>query len=154
MVLKIEKEVREIPQEVGVQQGDNMAPVLFFFLMTAFAETLELEWKRQNIKVVTVMTAANDQIQEDLLCSHTPKMFRSKILSAYKILQCLYLDDGAFLFDTRESLSQGMTLVHRHFARFGLEMHIGRNGGKSKTECVFFPPPPIFPTMSAANNWR
>jgi hypothetical protein len=59
---KIEKEVQEIPQEVGVQQGDNMAPVLFLFLMTAFAETLELEWKRENIKVVTVMTAADDQI--------------------------------------------------------------------------------------------
>jgi hypothetical protein len=23
-------------------------------------------------------------------------------------------------------------------------MHIGRNGGKSKTECVFFPPPQFF----------
>jgi hypothetical protein len=33
VVLKIEKEVREIPQEVGVQQWDNMAPVLFFFLV-------------------------------------------------------------------------------------------------------------------------
>ncbi len=62
VVLKIEKEVREIPQEVGVRQGDNMAPVLFLFLMTAFAETLKLEWKRENIKVVTVMTAADDQI--------------------------------------------------------------------------------------------
>jgi hypothetical protein len=24
-------------------------------------------------------------------------------------------------------------------------MHIGRNGDKSKTECVFFPPPGFFP---------
>ncbi len=62
VVLKIEKEVREILQEVGVQQGDNMALVLFLFLMTAFAETLQLEWKHENIKVVTVMTAADDQI--------------------------------------------------------------------------------------------
>ncbi len=46
VVLKIKKEVREIPQEVGVRQGDNMALVLFLFLMTAFAEILELEWKR------------------------------------------------------------------------------------------------------------
>ncbi len=36
-VLKIEKEIVEIPQSVGVRQGDNMAPVLFLFLMTAFA---------------------------------------------------------------------------------------------------------------------
>ncbi len=141
MVLKIEKEVREIPQEVGVQQGDNMAPVLFLFLMTAFAETLEIKWKREIIKVVTVMTAADDQIREPQLCSHTPKMFRSKILSTYKIFQCLYVDNGAFPFDTRESLLRGMTLVYRHFAHFGLEMHIGWNGGESKTECIFFPPP-------------
>ncbi len=100
MVLKIEKEVREIPQEVGVQQGDNMAPVLFLFLMTAFAETLELEWKCENIKVVTVMTATDDRIRNGQLCSHTPKMFNSTFLSAYEIFQCLYVDDGAFPFDT------------------------------------------------------
>jgi hypothetical protein len=144
VVLKIKKEVREIPQEVGVWQGDKMALVLFLFHMTVFAETLELEWKREKIKVVTAMIAANDKIQKGQLCSHTPKLIRSKILSAYKIFQCLYVDNGAFPFDTRESLSQGMTLVHRHFARFGLEMHIGRNGGKSKTECVFFPPTQFF----------
>ena len=143
-VLKIEKEVQEIPQEVGVRQGDNMAPVLFLFLMTAFAETLELEWKREKIEVVTAMIAADDDIGKGQLCSHTPKMFRSKILRAYEIFQCLYVDDGAFPFDTRESLSRGMTLVYRNFARFGLEMHIGSNGGKSKTECAFFPPPQFF----------
>jgi hypothetical protein len=105
VVLKIEKEVREIPQEVGVWQGDNMALALFLFLMTAFAETLELECKREKIEVVTVMTATDDQIQEGQLCSHTPKMFCSKILSAYKIFHCLYMDNGAFPFDTRESLA-------------------------------------------------
>jgi hypothetical protein len=144
VVFKIKKEVREIPQEVGVRQGDNMAPVLFLFLMTAFTETLELGWKCEKIKVVTTMIAADDEIQKGQLCSHTSKIFRSKILSAYEIFQCLSVDDGAFPFDTRESLSQGMTLVHRHFVRFGLEMHIGRNGGESKMECVFFPPPQFF----------
>jgi len=54
VVLKIEKEVGEIPQESGVHQGNNIASVLFLFHMTAFAETLEIEWKRENIKVVTV----------------------------------------------------------------------------------------------------
>jgi len=46
-VLKIENKIKEIPQSVGVRQGDNMVPVLFLFLMTAFAQTLELEWKKQ-----------------------------------------------------------------------------------------------------------
>ena len=52
VVLKIEKEIEEFRQEVvGVRQGDNMAPVLFLFLMTAFAETLEIEWRRKNINI-------------------------------------------------------------------------------------------------------
>ena len=46
VVLKIEKEVYEIAQSVGVCQGDNMAPVLFLFLMSAAAENLELEWEK------------------------------------------------------------------------------------------------------------
>ncbi len=148
VVLKIEKEVQEIPQEVRVQQGGSMAPVLFLFLMTAFAETLEMEWKCENIKVVTVMTASDDLIQHGQLNSHTPKIFRSTFLSAYEIFQCLYIDNGAFPFNTQDSLSKGMNLVLKHFARFGLEMHIGRNGGESKTECVFYPPPNSFNSTS------
>ena len=90
------------------------------------------------------MIAADDEIGKSQLCSHTSKMFRSKILSAYEIFQFLYVDNGAFPFDTRESLPQGMTLVYRNITRFGLEMHIGRNSGESKMECVFFPPPQFF----------
>jgi hypothetical protein len=89
------------------------------------------------------MTAAHDQIWTGQLSSHTLKC-SSKTLSAYEIIQCLYVDDGAFPFDTRDSLLEGMKLIHRHFACFGLEMHIGRNGGRSKTECVFFPFPKFF----------
>jgi hypothetical protein len=44
VVLKIDKEITEIMQSVGVRQGDNMAPVLFLFLMSAAAETLKPAW--------------------------------------------------------------------------------------------------------------
>ena len=54
VVLKIEKEKQEFWQSVGVQQGDIMAPVLFLFLMSAFAETLKIEWKNAGISVCTV----------------------------------------------------------------------------------------------------
>ena len=39
-----------IPFEVGVKQGDSVAPVLFLFLMMAFAETIEKEWDRHGIQ--------------------------------------------------------------------------------------------------------
>ncbi len=87
------------------------------------------------------MTAGDDHIGKGQICSHTPIMFSSKILTGFEIFQCLYVDDEAFPFTTHESLVKEMNLVFHHFARFGLEMHIGQNGSESKTECVFFPPP-------------
>ena len=41
VVLKIGKTEETMSQTVGVRQGDCMAPVLFLFMMMAFAETLE-----------------------------------------------------------------------------------------------------------------
>jgi hypothetical protein len=110
-VLKIKKEIVEIPQSVDMQQGDNMAPVLFLFLMTAFAETLEIVWSEQDIPILSVMTASNDNLINQKICSHTPAMFTSKKLTVYKILQCLYIDDGAFPFGTKEDLKKGIELV-------------------------------------------
>jgi len=146
VVLKIEKSVEEILQEVGVRQGDNMAPVLFLFLMSAFAETLEEEWKRHEIEVVTVGTTSSVDLEEGkgVIKSHAPDQYKSKHLTAFEIIQCLYVDDGAFIFSSRSEMSKGLELVYQHFARFGLEMHIGRDGVDSKTECVFFPAPNFF----------
>ncbi len=124
-VLKIEKEVVEIPQTVGVQQGDNMAPVLFLFLMTAFAETLKIVWKQQGIPILNVMTTADDKLSKGRICSHIPAIFSLKSLNAYEILQCLYVDDIDIPFGMRKDLQQGMELIFHHFAQFVLEMHIG-----------------------------
>ena len=57
------------------------------------------------------------------------------------IYQLLYVNDGTFPFPTCTALIKGLTLVHSHLTRFGLEVHIGRNGKPSQTECDFFPPP-------------
>ena len=42
---------KSIPFEVGVKQGDSVAPVLFLFLMMAFAETVEAEWGQKIQKI-------------------------------------------------------------------------------------------------------
>ena len=88
-VLKIEKEVTEILQSVGVQQGNNMAPVLFLFLVTAFAETHEIVWKYQEILILSVMTASDKTLVDGRICSRTPAMFTPKKPTSYEILQCL-----------------------------------------------------------------
>ena len=51
----------------------------------------------------------------------------------------LYVDDRYFVFELRHQLETGIPLLLRHFANFGLEMHIGKENKPSKTEFVFFP---------------
>ena len=45
MNITVGKEQSSIPYTIGIQQGDNMAPLLFVFLMLAFADTLEKSGK-------------------------------------------------------------------------------------------------------------
>jgi hypothetical protein len=116
VVLKIEKEVTELPQTVGVRQGDNMAPVLFLFLMSAFAETLEAEWRTEGIDVCTVrsITGAELAAGKGKIRGHLPKEYLPIKLTAIEIFQCLYVDDGAFIFSSRTSMTKGLNLVYRH----------------------------------------
>jgi hypothetical protein len=59
------------------------------------------------------------------LRKHLPKEYLSRELTAVGILQCLYIDDEAFIFASRPNMTQGLTLVQCHFSCFGLQMHIG-----------------------------
>ena len=52
----------------------------------------------------------------------------------------LYVDDGTFVFESRTDIEKGITLLSDHFARFGLEMHIGMGRKPSKTEYIFSRP--------------
>ncbi len=133
----------ELSQTVGVRQGDNMAPILFLFPMSVFAETLETEWRQEGIEVCTVQSFVGPSLMsgKGKLKGHPPKKYLSRELNAVEILQCLYVNDGAFIFKSREDMTRGLALLYRHFGRLGLEMHIGRRTTASKTECVFFPPP-------------
>jgi hypothetical protein len=129
-----------------------MAPVLFLFLMSAFAETLETEWKSAGIGVCMVQSVIGEKLLagEGKLRGHLPKDYLSQGLTAVKILQCLYVDDGAFIFASRTDLKKGLTLIHKHLERLGLEMRIGQGENPSKTECVFFPPSGFFASCMLA----
>ena len=91
-----------------------------------------LKWsgkkEERGIEVVTVKTASDDDLLAGraALKSHTATtQYTSRSLSAFEILQCLYVDDGAFVFSTREDMVEGLDMIFKHFAKFGLEMHIG-----------------------------
>ncbi len=135
-----------------------MAPVLFISIMSAFTETLEVEWKNARIMVCMVQSAIGEQLMngEGKLRGHLPKDYMSHSLTAAKILQCLYVGDGTFIFASRADLTKGLDLIYTHFGKFGLEMHIGRGNSPSKMECVFFPSPGFFdsclPSLPATND--
>ena len=65
----------------------------------------------------------------------------------------LYVDDGAFAFETRKDTETVSNLVLKYFNRSGLQMHIGSKSNTSKTECDFFPDPghlkPTKPTSTS-----
>ena len=49
------------------------------------------------------------------------------------------MDDGAFAFPTRQDLENSAQQIYEHLAKFGLQMHIGSNDSKSKTEAIYIP---------------
>ena len=56
-----------------------------------------------------------------------------------------YADDTAALFVSRNALDKYSPLLVRHFAKFGLEVHVGdvrKPKKKSKTEVLFVAAPP------------
>ena len=121
--------------EVGVKQGNSVSPVLFLFIMMAFAETLEEEWVKNNLNKIKFRRKSNSPQSSGRVTSHPAKTFSHGTL--FELFCMLYVDDGAFAFETRREMEIGANLIHKHFAWFGLEMNVGTKSKKSKTECVF-----------------
>ena len=66
-----------IPFEVGVKQGESMAPVLFLFLIMGFAGTLEKEWVKNGLHKLQFRRHDNSPQSEGRLTSH-PKNISPK----------------------------------------------------------------------------
>ena len=134
--LKIGKEKQDIPYTVGVKQGDNMAPVLFLFLMQAMAETLEAEWLKEGIKIPEFRYHKETKCVKGRMRAQSTKAKGT----AFSLFKILYVDDGAFMFESKKDMVRGANVVKAHFARFGLIMHHGTEKAGSKTEAIYFPP--------------
>ena len=57
---KVGKKKFGIISTVGVKQGDNLAPILFLFVMQAAMDTLEVVWKDNKIEKPEFMWAPDD----------------------------------------------------------------------------------------------
>eukprot|EP00978_Attheya_sp_CCMP212_P010941 scaffold26612_cov56-Attheya_sp.AAC.9 len=135
-IFKTGVKIREIPYKVEVKQGDNMAPILFIYLMNAFAETLSKRWNFKKLDYNWFPESKNGNkigrlTGQDMSATGTK----------FDLFYFLYGNDGVMLFNNREDLIQGTNPCLSHFARFGLQIHIGSEAGdkKSKMECMYFP---------------
>ena len=144
--LKIGKESAVIPQTIGVRQGDNLSPVIFLLLMTAFAEILEAKWTIAKIDKIQFNHCNLDtnSLSTGRLTGHNTKRTNRTSSCATAVTHMLYLDDGSFPFNTREDMIAGCEIINDTFNELGLEMHTGKGDKKSKTELIFFPTASFF----------
>ena len=131
--VKVGKEERCIPYTVGIQQGNNMAPLLFLFPMQAFGEILEKKWVDEwGIESPEYKYFQTKTTERGRLLGQATKSAGT----SFNLFYQLYVDNGGFLFTNKADMIKGVELIHDHFAEFGLKMHIGRDEGKSKTEAM------------------
>ena len=51
----------------------------------------------------------------------------------------LYIDDGASIFESRQSLEEASNIIYDTWKTIGLTIHTGQQHQKSKTEAIFPP---------------
>jgi exonuclease III len=139
--LKLSKNLQlEINYKNGVKQGDNMAPILFLYVIQAMSETLAPILEKNNVLPIDLLhypLARKDKTQRGMLAGQ--KSGPRATQETLNIIAILFADDGAFLFSSRLDMVIGANLLFKHLKRFGLQMHIGTDGKPSKTEAMFFP---------------
>lgn len=133
--LKVGKIESLIAYGCGVKQGDSLAPLLFIMVVQLAAETLDIEFKKHNIKILDVYVTT-ERI-DAMLRKHNITNIENYSLTAILIL--LYIDDGAIPFASRRDAILGLRLCIEVFKKFGLIVHVGSKEKSSKTKAVFFP---------------
>ena len=58
----------------------------------------------------------------------------------FELFYLLYVGDGAFNFTNQNDMIKASKVIRDTMTRLGLIMHIGVNGGKLKTEAMYYPP--------------
>ena len=91
--LQIGNEKQEIPQTVGVRQGDPLAPVLFLFIISAVSEVLKIELEKAEVPCLTYKKVEDGDITtKGQLISHSPKTLTGG--ETFSIIDLYFVDDG------------------------------------------------------------
>jgi len=131
--MSVGKEKRKVEYGAGIQQDDNMAPPLFLFPMQAAIETFEKLTTQPKLEFRYHPFTQNPTKQKGRFQGQEMKWEGKKCL----IDNLLYVDDGAFAYSSKQELEKGTQQLHDHLAKFGLQLHVGLENTKSKTEAMY-----------------
>jgi hypothetical protein len=112
-----------------------MSSILFLLVIQAFLETLQIEAQPIQFSYFPENKNGNLKTCKGRLLSQN---LSAKGLP-FEFWNSFFVDDSFFLFQNHQELQNAIEQLNRHFARFGLIMHIGNGNTKSKSECMFFP---------------
>jgi hypothetical protein len=104
--------------------------------MHAFLQTLQLKSQPVHFAYFPDNKNGNFNSQKGRLLGQSSKAKGTP----FSFNSSFYVDDSFFLFQSKEQLHQAIIELDKHFARFGLIMHLGSSKIKSKSEAMFFPP--------------
>jgi len=131
VTIKIGKEEVAVPYGCGVKQGDSMAPILFICTIQLAAVEIGRQFEENNIQIPTI-NISNDCIR--------PKNYSNTNKNqSITIFILLFMDDGALPFGSREDAIIGTRICIQTLEKFGLVVHTGNDGKRSKTEAMFIP---------------
>jgi hypothetical protein len=110
-----------------------MSSILFIFIIQAFIDTYKPTTKQAEFRFFP--PHGKDQTLNDRLLKQ-PTISKGK---TFHLDKTFYIDGSFFLFNSYQDIKKAAPAILKHFARFGLTMHIGNYKKCSKTE-VMFPP--------------
>ena len=119
----------------GVPQGNSVSPVLFVIYIQAVLEGLDAAFEEAGVqRDKPVFRTKHDHV------IHGRRYDAKRGVSSVEAAESMYADDCCFAFVGRSQICSGAVVIDRHFTGFGLQIHRGRPGKKSKTECMYFAP--------------
>jgi hypothetical protein len=108
---------------------------LFLFVMQAYLESLEKAMPAES----KLKFRTNTRMERRSGGKYPGTDWTNKGDFAFSLWASLYAGDATYLLDSRATLLAATNAIHHHLRFFGLLMHVGSAGKKSKTEAMYCP---------------